>query len=809
MKHSLRLVLIPILLYCLFYTAPHLAPGAAQSRLPEGPRRGFGLGPEGPEPTTPHRPGAVASDPAAPAAQALILPNSRLVMETFRSGINFDLYLSDGNSTNPDRATSHPANEVQPDLNRGGTQIAFSSNSSEVYNIYSMSVTGGQWRMLTNYNKNTYSPAWSPDGSKIAYQTYADGNSEVYVMNADGTGKTRLTYTPGGYSGEPNWSPDGKQIVYTAYVNGGWRIWVMNADGSNPVQISQKSYSANPVWSPDGSLIAYNCMDPYSGVMEIHTISPTGAGDVYLMGSGSYYKDYLVDGWTPDMRNFIYTRVTYIVDNGALYWTEAQIFFKGLDGSGPVWTNALDDWYLDWKSLDAIRPQASLSALPAISPSPFLVSWAASDQGGSGLREIQVQVRDGAQGAWTTWIKTADAVSGAAYPGIGGHTYAFRIQAMDRDYLFSDWTGDQQFVTTVESEPPITKLSAVPAYIPCNFNLTWSGEDIGGSGILNYQLEYKTALDSPTWTVFAVTPLTSTVFYSSPGLDYWLRLRAVDKAQNMQARQNPLGYDAATEAVRYVVSGKVIDWLGNPLAGVDVQIGPDPETQIQVTSQADGSFVAPTLNYTFVNMNWHKNGYGSLPETSYTYVDCDSTNQLVVLPPANNLVQDPGFEINNKFGEPWRPGGDTPPTLGSNHLTGEKAARLFAENISTFTPVGPAGSDGSQIALDAGGVNHLVWIERVTHKIYYSQKAPGSDWTAPLLLFVPPQTYPVMDQLQVATASDGSLVVVWYGLVNYMAMHRTVDGIWTNPSPVTDRAITDDRLVVDEQGNLHPKNGNA
>src|SRR5439155_22992034 len=82
------------------------------------------------------------------------------------------------------------------------------------------------------------SPRYSPDGSKIVFISNRDRNSEIYVMNSDGTNQTRLANTP-----VPDavtaWSPDGKRIVYTnANIGSDSGIYVMNADGSNPVRIT-------------------------------------------------------------------------------------------------------------------------------------------------------------------------------------------------------------------------------------------------------------------------------------------------------------------------------------------------------------------------------------------------------------------------------------------------------------------------------------------------------------------------------------------------------------------------------------------
>jgi dipeptidyl aminopeptidase/acylaminoacyl peptidase len=83
---------------------------------------------------------------------------------------------------------------------------------------------------LTNNSEDDGRPFWSPDGQMIAFESYRDGNWEVYVMNADGSGEINLTKNSA-YDYEPSWSPDGKKIVFISDRDGNFEIYVMNADG--------------------------------------------------------------------------------------------------------------------------------------------------------------------------------------------------------------------------------------------------------------------------------------------------------------------------------------------------------------------------------------------------------------------------------------------------------------------------------------------------------------------------------------------------------------------------------------------------
>jgi len=799
-----------LILFCLF---GQIQAGSAQRPQPEGLRRGFSLGPEIHDLSVQNRAPAFTTDqPASPAAPANIyLPNTRLVLNSLRSLSSYDLYMKAVENDYASFFFSFASHEVQPDLNRGANKVVFVSNRDTVYAIYTINVDGSNLTQLTFYSANSDSPVWSPDGSKIAYQTYKDGQWEVYVMNADGSNNTRLTNSPGGYSGEPTWSPDGTKIAYTAYVNSQWRIWVMNADGSNPVQISQQPYSANPLWSPDGEKIAYNCISQPGGAQEVRFMKPDGSGDTYVFSSGSIYADVLLGSWSPDMQNLLYTQVTYIVDNGTWYWTNAKIYFKGIDGVGEYFNLGYQgyDWYPDWESLDTQAPQASLDPLPPVSPGPFTVSWAASDQGVAGLREVQVQVRQDEASPWTDWIRTS--ASSAVYPGLGGHTYYFRIRAVDNVFNASPWSS-APIQTSVESEPPTSKLDPLPRYSPGAFTLTWSGQDFGGSGILHYLFEYKSSLSDPNWVTYPAITDTHYTFGGPYGFTYYMRLRAVDKAGNIQDWHNPQGYDTMTTVVTFVAQGLVIDQMGNPLPEVKVDIQPTPMITELVT-QEDGSFLAPIVAYPFgdVTANWSKPGYGALPPAYYSYVNSGSANQLVILPPAENLIANPGLELTQALTAPWQTGGVSSPQLSATPLTGKKSALIGSLNTFNFIPLGEANDHNNQIVtsdnqalVDSAGVLHVVWTAKTYNDLYYAQQKPGEAWSVPLKIFDTTPDYSYIQDLKINAAPDGAILVTWLGESGFTAMRRSPKGLWSNasPAPGTIR-VHNLNPMVDSQGILH------
>jgi len=182
-------------------------------------------------------------------------------------------------------------------------KIAFtrSPDGVDTRDIYTMNADGSGVTQLTTEGEE-HRPAWSPDGSKIAYDSYhpvPSGNFDIYVMNADGSNKTNLTNTPGVGDGvqelDPDWSPDGSKIAFDRSSDSGntSAIYVMNADGSGVTQLTTAGgYERHPAWSPDGSKIAYESYQPLdSGNFDVYVMNADGSSQTNLtntpgMGNG-------------------------------------------------------------------------------------------------------------------------------------------------------------------------------------------------------------------------------------------------------------------------------------------------------------------------------------------------------------------------------------------------------------------------------------------------------------------------------------------------------------------------------------------
>jgi Tol biopolymer transport system component len=139
--------------------------------------------------------------------------------------------------------------------------------------------------------------SWSPDGRTIAFASDRDGNDELFLMNADGSGVRQLTHNAAADVG-PSWSPDATELGFASDRGGAWAIWAIKTDGSHPHQLAHGGQAAvnPPVWSPDGRCIAYGRID------QPPPASPTPlivrADTVAVVCTSAYYPD----AWSPDSR---------------------------------------------------------------------------------------------------------------------------------------------------------------------------------------------------------------------------------------------------------------------------------------------------------------------------------------------------------------------------------------------------------------------------------------------------------------------------------------------------------------------------
>lgn len=168
--------------------------------------------------------------------------------------------------------------------------------------------------------------AWSPDGTHIAFGYKTGGLTSIYVINVDGSGLRRITNSPDG-DGAPDWSPDGGQIVFERFAGqfGGPELYRIDVEGTNELQLTTNpEHDEDPVWSPDGTRIAFLRRYEESGesYAAIYTMNPDGSDTLNVSGGPGGDRE---AAWSPDG-----TRIAF---SGYRYGTR-DIYVVNSDGTG-------------------------------------------------------------------------------------------------------------------------------------------------------------------------------------------------------------------------------------------------------------------------------------------------------------------------------------------------------------------------------------------------------------------------------------------------------------------------------------------
>ncbi len=186
-------------------------------------------------------------------------------------GGNRDVYAVDADGSNLTRLTTEDGWDYQPAWSPDGSRIAF-VRSRPTEDIWVMEADGTGQRRLTHDASFDLTPTWSPDGSQLAFVSNRSGSPEIYTMDADGTNVTRLTHDDA-YEGSPAWSPDGSQIAFAGDVDGSG-LYLIDSGGGEVTRVVATSHagSLTPSWSGDGNAIAFVTQDTVDAQQQIRVL---------------------------------------------------------------------------------------------------------------------------------------------------------------------------------------------------------------------------------------------------------------------------------------------------------------------------------------------------------------------------------------------------------------------------------------------------------------------------------------------------------------------------------------------------------
>jgi TolB protein len=237
-----------------------------------------------------------------------------------------DVWTINVDGTRLTQLTDSPAYEFDPSWSPDGARIAFRTERSGETEIWLMNADGTDQHRLTA----GLSPAWSPDGSLIAFAGPSGTTGIITLVRPDGTGLRQLPHTEGGEY--PTWSPDGTRLAFNSNLSGDHVMYVANADGSNVVDLSAVGEGWQVDWSPDGHFILFTShRDNTGGYTDVYVMTPDGSDVRRLTRQLAY-----TPAWSPDGEHIVFSA--------------PGLFFMNADGTGvtPIPTNVGETSLPDW-----------------------------------------------------------------------------------------------------------------------------------------------------------------------------------------------------------------------------------------------------------------------------------------------------------------------------------------------------------------------------------------------------------------------------------------------------------------------------
>ena len=248
-------------------------------------------------------------------------PGTRVVFTGYAAG-NADIYTIDPDGSDIVPLTTTAGSDALGDWSPDGSRILFQSQRDGAdFDLYVMDADGSDVLPLTAAATDDHEASWSPDGTRIVFTSNRDGDAEIFIMDANGSNALQLT-TNTANEQHPRFSPDGTKIVFSSDLDGpDYDIYVMNVNGSGRVRLSPRAGDDSwPDYSHDGRRILFD----------------DGADLLVMNANGSNVTPITPEGhmsveharWSPDD-----SRIVFQSYSTAASW---QVYLMDADGTDAV-----------------------------------------------------------------------------------------------------------------------------------------------------------------------------------------------------------------------------------------------------------------------------------------------------------------------------------------------------------------------------------------------------------------------------------------------------------------------------------------
>lgn len=202
---------------------------------------------------------------------------TKLAYTSYRSRVP-DLFVLDVATRGVKQVTRTVEMEVGAHFMPNGSQLIVSRTEGAESDIVVLNQDGTLARKLTPPNRAIdVSPVPSPDGSSIVFCSNRGGGPQIYTMGSDGSGAKRVSFVTSNYCTSPAWSPKGDKIAFVCRADGNFQLFVADADGSNPVQLTSAGSNEDPEWSPDGRYLVFATTYWGGGIYSLAIVKSDGS----------------------------------------------------------------------------------------------------------------------------------------------------------------------------------------------------------------------------------------------------------------------------------------------------------------------------------------------------------------------------------------------------------------------------------------------------------------------------------------------------------------------------------------------------
>lgn len=229
----------------------------------------------------------IATQPAvAQGSEAEV--NSGMIVLSMADGLYSHLFVYNPQKIPPTRLTSYNWDDRDAAVSPNGTQVAFSSNREGQWEIYILDLKTDELTRVTNTKSFDGSPAWSPDGQYLIYQTLNGDHLDLIIQSIADPESAPIQLTSGaGNNFSPAWSPDGRTIAFITDRGGKNALWLADLqtpdDRFKVIASAENEDYAHPTWSPDGSQLAWCAKSPEP---KIRVMKVSDADSIRTIGMG-------------------------------------------------------------------------------------------------------------------------------------------------------------------------------------------------------------------------------------------------------------------------------------------------------------------------------------------------------------------------------------------------------------------------------------------------------------------------------------------------------------------------------------------